>query len=210
MNQEDLIYQTKRLIQRFNNNNLSSGDLYGLYAEIREFFRINGGSNNSFLVALDEKDPFKMYSTEDSLRALLESYLDYLEAGLHAEISPERRAQLDVVSDYLEMAHNLLETKGIHPAAPAVIIGATLEEFLRTWIEAEGLSLEKKKPSITSYSQILRSKELISKQDSKDIIAWAGIRNHAAHGQWDEVEDKKRILLMLEGINLFMRKYSPT
>jgi hypothetical protein len=203
MNQEDLIVQTKRLIQRVNEDNA-----YGMYAEVREFFRIYGGPKNSFLASLEQQDPLKRYSPDDDIRSLLESFLDYLEAGLHAEISPERRAQLDVVSDYLEMANTLLETKEVHPAAPAMIIGATLEEFLRTWIEAEGINLNNNKPSITSYSQILRSEGLITKQDSKDIIAWAGVRNHAAHGEWDEVADKKRVILMLEGVNLFMRKYS--
>lgn len=56
---------------------------------------------------------------------------------------------------------------------------------------------------------MLREDGLITKQDIKDITSWAGIRNHAAHGEWDEVDDKKRIAVMLEGINLFMRKYGP-
>jgi hypothetical protein len=42
------------------------------------------------------------------------------------------------------------------PASSCVLIGATLEEFLRTWIEAEGLSLGNRKPSLDSYSQVLR------------------------------------------------------
>jgi hypothetical protein len=48
---------------------------------------------------------------------------------------------------------------------------------------------------------------LISKQDAKDILSWGGLRNHAAHGEWDQVSDKQRVQLMLEGVNLFMRKY---
>jgi hypothetical protein len=42
----------------------------------------------------------------------------------------------------------------------------------------------------------------------KDITSWGGLRNHAAHGEWDEVKDRQRISIMLEGVNLFMRKYS--
>jgi hypothetical protein len=111
------------------------------------------------------------------------------------------------VSDFLDQANILLETKGVHPAAPCVLIGASLEEFLRNWIEQENLSLGNSKPSIDSYAKALRENELISKQDFKDITSWTGLRNHAAHGEWDEVSDKKRVSLMLEGINLFMRKY---
>lgn len=106
------------------------------------------------------------------------------------------------------MAHTLLESKNVHPAAPAVLIGATLEEFLRTWSEAEALPLGSRKPGLEAYSQLLREAGLITKQDGKDITSWAGIRNHAAHGDWDEVSDGNRVSLMLEGINLFMRKYS--
>jgi hypothetical protein len=100
-----------------------------------------------------------------------------------------------------------MDSKGIHPATPAVLIGAALEEFLRTWVEAEGLSLGNTNPGLDAYGKILRESEKITKQDYKDITAWAGLRNHAAHGEWDEVSDKARISLMLEGVNLFMRKY---
>jgi hypothetical protein len=123
-------------------------------------------------------------------------------------VSPERRAQLDVVSDFLDQAHELLETEKVHPAAPAVLIGATLEEFLRTWVEAEDLSLGDRKPGLETYKQVLYSAELITKQEVKEITSWGGIRNDAAHGKWDEVSEKKRVVLMLEGVNLFMQTYS--
>ncbi|NJC97401.1 MAG: hypothetical protein C3F07_10120 [Anaerolineales bacterium] len=122
-------------------------------------------------------------------------------------ITMERRAQIDVVSDFLSQAERLLSTKNVHPAAPTVIIGASLEEFLRNWIEEVGLSLGNKKLSLDAYATILREAELIAKQDIKDITSWSGLRNHAAHGEWGEVQDKQRINLMLEGVNLFMRKY---
>jgi hypothetical protein len=53
----------------------------------------------------------------------------------------------------------------------------------------------------------LLAAELITKQDMKDITAWGGLRNHAAHGEWTEVSDRQRASLMLDGVNLFMRKY---
>jgi len=142
-----------------------------------------------------------------NVRAVLTSFRAYVEAGLHAEISPERKAQIDVVSDFLDQAQRLLETKGIHPATPVVLVGAALEEFLRTWVESDGISLGNAKPSIDTYAKLLRETDKITKQDYKDITAWAELRNHAAHGEWDEVSDKNRASLMLEGVNLFMRKY---
>src|SRR5512147_861528 len=156
MNQEELIAHTKRLIQKVNDNNF-----FGMYAEVREFLRVYGGPNNAFLTSFEEMDPLKQYNAADAIKSTLESFLDYLEAGLHAEISPERRAQLDVVSDFLEMAHILLETTGAQPAACAMLVGATLEEFLRTWVESEGLPLGARKPGIETYSQVLRDADLI-------------------------------------------------
>jgi hypothetical protein len=203
VNQEKLIEHTKRLAAR-----VTADNYQGMYAEIREFFRVYGGPNNAFLRSLEhELDVFHQYNPSEVLKSVLNSFLDYLEAGLHEDISPERRAQLDVVSDFLAMAQTLLETDGAHPATAAMLVGATLEEFLRTWLEAESLSLDDRKPGIENYSQALRDSGLITKQDGKDITSWAGLRNHAAHGEWNEVSDKNRIALMLEGVNLFMRKY---
>jgi hypothetical protein len=143
----------------------------------------------------------------DATYETLEGFADYVDSGLHDEVTPERRAQLDVVSDFLEQAEALLERDTVHPAAPAVLIGATLEEFLRTWLGQKVLPLEGRKPGLDSYVQILREAGLLTKQDAKDIVASAGIRNHAAHGEWDQVGPREAIRLMLQGVNLFMRKY---
>jgi hypothetical protein len=142
------------------------------------------------------------------LVSTLENFQSYIEAGLAGARSPEWQAKIDVVSDLLEQAHSLLENKLVHPAAPIVLMGATLEEFLRTWTENLALSMGGRKPSIDSYAQVLMAEGLLNKQDIKDITAWGGLRNSAAHGKWEEVSDKARAGLMLEGVNLFMRKYA--
>jgi hypothetical protein len=210
MDTKELISHARRLISTVEKNGNSWGGMRGGYAQVCEFLRTYGGPKNSFLdtVKSIRLDEYGTGDASDIMVATLKSFIEYVESGLHEGISPERKAQLDVVSDFLDQAHSLLETKGIHPAAPAVLIGASLEEFLRTWVEAQGLSLSNRKPSLEAYSQVLREADLISKQDAKDITAWGGIRNHAAHGEWDEVKDKNRVTLMLEGVNLFMRKYS--
>lgn len=203
MNQEELIEHARRLIAK-----QSQGFSFGYYAEVTEFLKTYAGVHSSF-VKLAERAQQNPLGASGQLRDILRSFVDYVESGLHQGISPERKAQLDVVSDFLEMADTLLKTSGVHPAAAAVLIGATLEEFLRNWVDSEDLSLDDKKPCLEVYSQVLRGAELITKQDGKDITSWSGTRNHAAHGEWEEVSDKKRITLMLEGVNLFMRKYTP-
>jgi hypothetical protein len=206
MDREQRIKQVQRLIGQ----SCNYSELSGVYAQVCEFLRVYGGPKNEFLEGIKQYNPRDNTDEAAStqIRSILTSYLQYLQEGLADGISPERKAQQDVVSDFLGMANTLLETANVHPAAPAVLIGASLEEFLRTWVETDGLSLGNRKPSLDTYSQVLRETDLITKQDGKDITAWAGVRNYAAHGEWKEVEDKARIKVMLEGVNLFMRKYS--
>ena len=201
MNKDELIKIAKVINQ--------TNDAKSLLAESLEFLRIYAGEKSSFY-----KQLYKINQTaaDSSIKtyasAILTAYIRFLEKGLGNGISIERQAQVDVVSDFLEQANNLLSSREVHPAAPTVLIGASLEEFLRNWVEDDDLSIGQMKPSIDSYAKTLKENELITKQDFKDITSWAGLRNHAAHGQWEEVSDKKRIGLMLEGINLFMRKYT--
>ncbi len=205
MDIQKLIEHTDRLIQKAKTPNT----IEGVYSEVAQFLKSYAGSKSEFLASVKDYNPRDCSSDAASeyISRVLISFKDYVQSGLLEELSPMRKAQIDVVSDFLEQAHTLLETSGVHPAAPAVLIGASLEEFLRNWIEATGLSIGNKKPSLDAYAKTLREQELITKQDIKDITAWGGLRNHAAHGEWDQVSDKNRVMLMLEGINLFMRKY---
>jgi hypothetical protein len=209
MDADELIKQAERILDTDQVDFVRGNPLLGAFIEAKEFLRIYAGERSTFFKSLAEVNYFQ--HREGTMRSLLESnlraFIEYVESGLLEGISIERKAQIDVVSDFLEQAHTLLNTKGVHPAAPAVVIGAALEEFLRNWVEEVDLSLEGKKPSIDSYAKVLREADLITKQDIKDITVWAGLRNHAAHGEWDEVSDKNRISMMLEGVNLFMRRY---
>lgn len=208
MQTQDIIKQARDLQQRI--RTYARDDNSGAYgeaakAQVCEFLRVYAGPKSSFLKQADAASGYASYMVS-SLQSIVESFVQYLEAGLASGISPERQAQLDVVSDILAQAHSLLDDDRQHPAAAAMLIGASLEEFLRTWVESSGLSMGNAKPSIDTYCKALKAADLISKQDVKDITSWAGVRNHAAHGEWAEVSDRVRIRLMLEGVNLFMRQ----
>jgi len=204
MDAEELIRHAKSLEERAR---LIQRDSFpaGIKAEICEFLRTYAGPRSEFYLAAKQ---IIGVSTPQRLAAIMDSFAAYVTEGLHSGVSPERRAQIDVVSDFLDQAQRLLEQKEVHPAAPAVLIGATLEEFLRTWVEAEELSIDNRKRGIDAYATVLRTEDLIDKQDQKNITAWAGIRNHAAHGDWEKVANKELISLMLQGVNLFMSKRS--
>jgi hypothetical protein len=201
MKPEDLITQTKRILTSDSNGS-------SMLAEAKEFLRVYAGEKSAFYKQLTAANQ-NLHSShlKPIVVDVLNAFIRYVENGLLEGLSIQRKAQLDVVSDILSQAERLLSTNGVHPAAPTVLIGASLEEFLRNWFEEAGLNLGNKKPSLEAYATALREAELITKQDIKDITSWGGLRNHAAHGEWDEVQDKQRINLMFEGTNLFMRKY---
>jgi hypothetical protein len=208
MDTQEIIRQARALQQRirpYANDNTSGSPGNAAQAQVCEFLRAYAGPKSAFLKQAEGISGWASHVVT-TLLAIIESFIEYIEAGLASGISPERRAQLDVVSDILSQANALLEDERQHPAAAAVLIGASLEEFLRTWVEIAGVSIGNTKPSLDAYCKALRAAELISKQDVKDITSWAGICNHAAHGEWEQVSDRTRIRLMLEGVNLFMRQ----
>lgn len=213
MTTEDLIKKAKAISKR------KTKDEYSLLAEALEFLRVYAGEKSSFYKLLYDKtkniplenDSIWELTSSASISQLVMSCLDafirYVENGLLNGISIKRQAEIDTVSDILNQAKALINTKGIHPASACVLSGAVLEEFLRTWADEQNINIGKSKPSIDTYSKVLYENDFIDKQDIKDITGWGGLRNDAAHGKWDSVSDKNKIELMLEGINLFMRKY---
>ena len=90
----------------------------GAKAQVIEFLRAYAGPKSSFVAQAEEA---KGYDSRlvGQLTAVLDSFIEYLQSGLHSGLSPERRAQIDVVSDILEQANSLLENKDCHPAAAA-------------------------------------------------------------------------------------------
>ena len=203
MTKEEIIEHSERIIEITKHNS------HGGLVQAREFLRVYAGEDTSFFKTLSQinstaSDAFKF----NRVHGVLSSFIEFVKSGLLRSISLEREIQIETVSDYLEQADDLLKDKNVHPAAPAVIIGASLEEFLRNWLEDDGFDLTTIKNSLDAYSTELRRQNKITKQDLKDIVAWGGTRNDAAHGHWDNVNDRNRIKLMLEGVNLFMRKYS--
>lgn len=212
MNTEALIKHAKEILES------EPTDDHSLLTEALEFLRVYAGEKSSFYRQLHDKakniplpDGWEsgadVHKISKQVKSCLEAFVRFAEKGLVNGVSIRRQAEINVVNDFLSQAKTLLDTKGIHPVSPCVLCGAVLEEFLRTWVEEQNISLGNNKPSIDTHTKALYENSLIDKQDLKDITAWGGLRNHAAHGEWALVDNKERINLMLGGINLFMRKY---
>jgi hypothetical protein len=73
----------------------------------------------------------------------LEEWAAYRESGVGNEKPFEVRFRIEASTDLMEQVHLLLGEPGIHVAAPVVLAGAALEEFLRSnpvngWLASQG------------------------------------------------------------------------
>jgi hypothetical protein len=59
------------------------------------------------------------------------------------------------------------------------------------------------KPSISAYARLLYKNNLLGKQDLKDVEQLAGMRNDAAHGDFDALS-RERAGLMEQQVKLFL------
>jgi hypothetical protein len=113
-------------------------------------------------------------------------------------------ARVIASTDIMDQVRALNADKTVHPAAPIVLAGAALETALREAVDEKQLTLNEK-PSITAYARLLRTNNLLNKQDLKDVEQMAGMRNEAAHGEFDTLS-RERAGLMEQQVNLFLAR----
>ncbi|MBN1362553.1 MAG: hypothetical protein JW993_18290 [Sedimentisphaerales bacterium] len=115
----------------------------------------------------------------------------------------------EVFTDYLEMAEYLLESNYKDPAA--VIAGSTLEEHLRQLCRKNGIAVTRKKdgkdvPVNADQLNIELTKATVyNALVQKQVTAWLGLRNHAAHGEYKEY-NAEQVKGMIAGITEFMAR----
>jgi hypothetical protein len=115
----------------------------------------------------------------------------------------------ELFSDFLEMAEYLLNDEKLKDPA-AVLAGGVLEEHLRKLCGKEGLDTDavdstgsRHAKKLDTLNADLSRKGTYGKNEQKQITAWAGIRNDAAHGHFDKY-GADQVILMLQGIRAFM------
>jgi len=111
----------------------------------------------------------------------------------------------DVFSDLLDMAAHLLEEN--YKDASAVMIGGVLEGHLAKLCEKHGLSREvngrpKKAEHVNAE---LAGVSAYSKVDQKNVTAWLGLRNQAAHGQYTQYT-ADQVKLLLQSVRDFLTR----
>lgn len=140
-----------------------------------------------------------------SVARVLEAWAEFIESGLGDALPIEARIRVEAATDLLDQVQQLLDDRSMHPAAAVVVTGAALEEFLRS-MYIGCIEVLPGKPGLSTYASALRKCGKISATDMKNITAWAGLRNDAAHGHFDDVS-RERALLMFEGVNLFLQQH---
>jgi hypothetical protein len=171
-----------------------------------EFLRLQA-PRSTFFKAAERASHDNRYSAEglSTVSASLRGWVDFIQLGLVEVLPFEVLARTEAATDLMEQVQRLLESREVHPAAPVVLAGAALEEHLRALVLKDDVRVTGT-ASINSYAQELRKADLITSTDVKDITAWAGQRNDAAHGHFDRL-DPMRAQVMADGINLFIRQH---
>ncbi|ASW75972.1 hypothetical protein IQ37_17260 [Chryseobacterium piperi] len=214
MNTDELIVKIQEIdnILPKNSKEWTNSICYSFFITTIQFVKNYVGENTEFYKALYEANKNQYTDSENKkawiAKEVLKSLKDYLNLDLDLFASEKYNIKIDIISDFMRQAIDLANDKKFHPAASAILMGASLEEYLKELAEKEKVNLDGIKMTIDPISKKIYEEEIINKQDLKDITSWAGIRNEATHGNFDEVNDRKRILNAIEGVNLFMRKYN--
>jgi hypothetical protein len=115
----------------------------------------------------------------------------------------------EIYSDFLDQASHLLE-QGYKDAA-AVMIGSVLEEHLRqlsfktslpTSDEKDGKHVPRKAERMNA--ELVRG-GVYTALDAKQVTAWLGVRNSAAHGNYEEYT-KEQVKNFLSGVVEFISR----
>jgi hypothetical protein len=139
------------------------------------------------------------------LAATARALRDDIAAGWLASVV--ELAHADTYAGYLEMAEGL-HSQGYKDAA-AVIAGTSLEVHLKALATKHGISLKapnggpKKMDAVNAE---LKAAGVYNAIENKQVTAWLGIRNSAAHGVYGDY-DKAAVMGLIEGASNFAVKY---
>jgi len=143
------------------------------------------------------------------LLAKMRSMKEDFEGGFLDDIGWQ--VESEIAADYMGQAERLLAEgqPGKYDHVPAAVLaGAVLEKALRTLCEGHEPRIQTTKANgepktMNPMIDDLKKAEVYNEMKAKQLRAWAAVRNHAAHGEFDQftrgdVED------MISGVNRFL------
>ncbi len=110
-----------------------------------------------------------------------------------------------VFADFIDMASHLKES-GYKDAA-AVVCGSTLESHLRELCNKHGVAAETngKPKKADQINAELAKRGAYSALDQKNVTAWLGLRNKAAHGDY-QAYSNEQVGLLIAGVRDFLTR----
>ncbi|MFE0529822.1 hypothetical protein ACFW0V_19700 [Micromonospora parva] len=175
-----------------------------------EFFRQYAGSESfwterALSIYQDKVEHQSMESGVRALSDLLRTWADQVEAGVVEVAGSRSWAEFGVAStDLMSQVRRLLEDRNAHPAAAIVLCGAALEIALRAIVEERNIECDER-PTLSVLTRVLRRAQVITAQDVKDLDQCAGLRNLAAHGDFESLSPE-RAGLMEQQTNILLRR----
>ena len=115
----------------------------------------------------------------------------------------------EIFSSFLERAEHLLEQN--YKDASAVMIGSVLEEHLRqlcnkNYIDINVVKNGKTVPKKANLlNEELKKSDIYNALEYKSVVSWLGLRNSAAHGEYEEYS-KEQVINMYDGVLGFIMR----
>jgi hypothetical protein len=118
----------------------------------------------------------------------------------------------ELCDDFLSMAEFLLTEEALKDPA-AVLAGGVIEEHLRKLCAKHGIPTTTRENSgqlrpkkLDTMNAELTKQTVYGKNEQKQVTAWAGIRNDAAHAKYDKYV-AEQVHLMIQGIRVFISRF---
>lgn len=177
-------------------SDMGSAKCKQLYTQTLAAIQRVSGAKSVYFFQARERDPGKhefaqLADIMGVCRSLLEDmqngYLQTYTEVIHSEI----------FSDYLEMSEHL-NASGYKDAA-AVIAGSTLESHLKSLCSKLGVPTfagDRPIKADTLNSELVKV-DAYTKNEQKSVTAWLGLRNDAAHGNYNAYDSQQVGLLIL-------------
>jgi len=153
------------------------------------------GSGDTYVVTFREKVEHGHASSVKQGQGILRAVREDVELGYLTNVRTLVAAE--VFSDFLEMAHHLLDAEYVYPAAS--LLGAVLENGLRQIASVNGVTV-KASDDLSALDTKLADADVYSRLVQKRVRVWMDVRNHADHGEFEKVTGSD-VREMFEGVS---------
>ena len=215
MNTQQFVQQLDNLINTYNGlrqssqyNDLSDKPLPDRQSLVtRTIAAVNRISGSDSIYSKEvartiEKDP-ELHMHTTAIIGIAKALREDINAGFITTLIELTHA--DIFSDFLEMATHLNESNYKDPAA--VIAGSTLESHLKKLATKNTIPIDVngKPVKADKLNADLAKATAYSSIDQKNVTAWLGLRNDAAHGNYGAYT-KDQVKLLISSIQDFITR----